>query len=344
MHKTEPAATSASTTTGISSNTPTEMTVQAPQADGLGPARSSSSSMVASTATNNSSPPLADDEHTPNAPASCCAASATGKVVAINDRNLVALNTEAVLRLQRGLYYESIQLFREGLHWLEVEGSNMLLRQSRGAMAVFPASTSSSTGSEVTVVRGNFNLDQQENIQRHFSLFDRAAVFLPVEDWEQHQEQTYPGRTTLSPARMAMIAAALLYNIGLAYHLIGLKSGDNQRAFLFEAINHYGAAAEMLTTIKLSIISLHKCSSQQPTNHQLVDKTKLLTLSVLNNQGHIFSLFHDIGRAHDSLMMLAARLREDDCRYDVSEVMMHFHLSVAIYSKGMGAFNAASAA
>lgn len=114
--------------------------------------------------------------------------------------------------------------------------------------------------------------------QRIFSVFNHGALF------EQKDTSSLPVGTYRT------IAASVVYNIALSYHLIGLQ-GAHRGSDFDKALKAYKAARDLLNATGESQLSA-------------TNDVNLLTLAIVNNMGHIHEQFYQLESAKDCLQEL----------------------------------------
>lgn len=145
------------------------------------------------------------------------------------------------------------------------------------------------------------------DFQEHhsFSLFVRAFVAPMTRD---------PTALSSKLAR-DRLTAALLFNLGLAYHLIGIKTTNNSHMNLRHSLKYYQMAMEILGR------SVH------------IDESKLMFLALSNNMGSIYSYFFERNKVRCCIQWMTAALKAlPDTDGELGKDYVHFQMNVIAVS------------
>lgn len=185
--------------------------------------------------------------------------------------DIIAMNNNAVNLMRQGSFQEAIPFFlsalRELYRIIEVQKRNI-------SMNIDPSNDDANVS--YTFVRGVSSVPVRDSLsylkpslyqdQDAFSIFDRAFLI------ESHSSE---GQTDATPV--------LLYNMGLAYQLLGMKDLRSQHSNLKKAMKAYRMATALATDF-------------------------LVSLAVVNNMGHLYSQCCDTRESQRCLDSLRAGL------------------------------------
>lgn len=206
--------------------------------------------------------------------------------------DLFDLHSRAALFVAQGRYREAIALSADALRALlatleveDVASPNQKLQVSVSLVPLPPLQTRASVETSDCGM---------------FTLFDHALLVGALPNYQ-------------------MIGALMLFNVGLAYHMIGLQSAS-KALNLRRAIRHYMMAESLLMNMSSP---LH----MQPS-------AMFSLLSVLNNQGHIHEYFFDSPNFDKTLgkmttLLQGASFHSNDCS-PVGQWLVEYRMTVLL--------------
>lgn len=130
-----------------------------------------------------------------------------------------------------------------------------------------------------------------------FELFDRAFVVSSPSSWQDEWSKQ------LAVVCQTM-AAILSFNVGLAYHLIGLKCGHSR--YLFMALKFYHMAQ---ASVQSPIITQQQSAGFPNSAPSIPTYHTLILLALINNRGNIFTFFRrflDVAYCGEEIVSLLA--------------------------------------
>jgi hypothetical protein len=216
--------------------------------------------------------------------------------------NILDFNSEGVNKMRKGSYQEATACFRQALEQLFSSDNNSSNREPQdveAARAIQPVLSNDLVQSIDLSETGAASFQEHHP----FSLFARAFV-IPT------------NKATSLSSRVARekMTAAILYNMGLAHHLLGIRDSINGQRSLKHALKFYQMAMEVLgRTVS-------------------IDETKLMFLAITNNMGSIYSHNFEINKVRVCLEWMAVSLKSlysttrDDM--NLGEEYIHFQMNV----------------
>jgi tetratricopeptide (TPR) repeat protein len=220
--------------------------------------------------------------------------------------DIIAVNNNAVSLMQQGSFQEAIPFFLSALRELHritrVQKQNMnmdLIDDENCVSRTFVREVRSvPLGDSLSYLKPSIYQDQDA-----FSIFDRAFLI----DIYSSEGQTY------------YTTPVLLYNMGLAYQLLGMEDLRSQHCNLKKAMKAYRMAAAIAND--------------------------LLFLAVLNNMGHIYSQFCDTQESQRCLDFLEAGLHaiQQDSQVETLEIEFRALQMNVLIMHGQRAVSAAAA-
>jgi hypothetical protein len=217
--------------------------------------------------------------------------------------NILDLNSKGVEQMRKGSYQGATACFRLALKQLFSNDNNCSNREPQdvegGAHAFQPVLSNDLVQSINISETGSASFQEQHP----FSLFARAFV-------------TSTNKATSLSSRVARdkMTAAILYNMGLAHHLLGIRDSINGQMNLKHALKFYQMAMEVLgRTVS-------------------IDETKLMFLAIVNNMGSIYSQNFERNKVRVCLEWMAVSLKSlnsttrDD--KDLGEEYLHFQMNI----------------
>jgi tetratricopeptide (TPR) repeat protein len=225
--------------------------------------------------------------------------------------DIITLNNNAVKLMQTGNVQKAIFVFRGALRELLHHVADDKNQEMEPAdKATFLPVRSVSLGDFLSLFKSSFCQDHHA-----FSIFDRALVIDSI-DFEASYS-TIAGQNCTS--------AVILFNMGLAYQLLGMQDLRSQQMSFKKAMQLYEMATDILQ------------SSGDEVNG-------LTWLAVSNNMGHIFSHFCETRETQLCLDRLQAGLHAF-LRSDVDileDEYLPFHMNVLVlHGQAAGAAAAA---
>lgn len=216
-------------------------------------------------------------------------------------------NNEAVqVFLRRGNHETSLQLLLKAL-----DGFRALIHENHQMNSQAPQDLSFST---VSLEKEDSKLTMDASPSNMFALFPKAFV---IYSKNVHDEGT-----------TAILSVGLMFNIGLAFHLRGLRRPGTSRSDLAEALRYY----------KLGLALVQQ-------NTRLCSESNafyLSSLALLNNAGHIFWHFCRIQEANNCINHMDTLLQGLNI-FNIAEDHAEFFLSNVFFSKSFE-INVAAAA
>jgi tetratricopeptide (TPR) repeat protein len=223
----------------------------------------------------------------------------------MNMTSVLNLNTKAIHLMREGLYTEAITLHHQALKELRssverdqhAEGPKNCT--SEGKQQTFIPMQTICLSGYLSLFKSSFYQDHHA-----FSLFSQALTIDPV---DLEAVPSVEGQNCLS--------VVILYNMGLAHQLQGMRDLNKQKTRFKSAMSLYKMAASILT----------KGSSD--TGEQV---NGLLSLAVSNNMGHLYSHFCEEQEVQDCLQWICAILELDQLNYQdlVGDDFNLFHMNV----------------
>jgi tetratricopeptide (TPR) repeat protein len=190
--------------------------------------------------------------------------------------DIIALNNNAVDLMRQGSFQEAIPAFLSALR--ELHRITGVQKQDMNMNPIDVGNSSSRTfarkvrtvplGDALSVLKPSIYQDQDA-----FSIFDRAFLIDSSDLASIYSSEGQNSTTTV-----------LLYNMGLAYQLLGMQDFHSQHSNLKKAMKAYRMAAAIAND--------------------------LVSLAVSNNMGHIYSYFCETQESQRCLDSLRAGLNE----------------------------------
>jgi len=225
-------------------------------------------------------------------------------------------NVEGAGLLKQGREQEAIISFSKGLRFilrnLEQEFSNQintipltLLRQHTGTMVNSTAEHSTRAIQSTPCLAANCDQDDV------FILFNRTLIL----------EETEPARPWSKNSYGSLMLGVIMYNLGLAMHLEGLKHGDSQK--LLEAMHVYFMAYSSLLEFK----------------RLLTDEDNAFDLALfalINNMAHIHAHFHrltEAGQWVNELKILLSVALKPSTNIMIDEDLWTFLMNACLFQK-----------
>jgi len=222
-------------------------------------------------------------------------------------RSVVTTNGRAVMLLEYGLYDESIHLLGLTLQALLFCFSPNGGRHPDELCAAGDQDVTLRTvdiwvrDSDASGMGQGAGQQLEQLVEGNFALYSGALIINGGDDQLVFEGNRY------------RISAAILYNAGLAYHLMGVRRpGRNQEKFFRRALNHYRNAARVIRRGELQ---------------QWTPSDNLLSLAIYNNLGWLHSYFLDVGQARNCLMNLNMILESSRPVMEFE----HFQLTVILF-------------
>jgi tetratricopeptide (TPR) repeat protein len=215
--------------------------------------------------------------------------------------DIIAMNNNAVNLMQQGCFQEAIPVFLSALRELHritgVQNQSMIMNMHDNIVSRAYAREVRSVplGDSLSYLKPSIYQEQDA-----FSIFDRAFLI----DIYSSEGQTF---TT----------SVLLYNMGLAYQLLGMKDLRSQHSNLKKAMKAYQMAAAIVAN-------------------------DLVSLAVANNMGHIYSQFCDTQQSQCCLDSLQAGLHAIQRGEILEDELSAFQMNVLVM-KGQKKVAAAAA-
>jgi hypothetical protein len=184
--------------------------------------------------------------------------------------DIIAVNTNAVNLMQQGCFRKAIPMFLSAIRELHritgVQNQNMIRAYAREVRSV-------PLGDSLSYLKPSIYQEQDA-----FSIFDRAFL---IDIYSSEGQQ--------------LAIPVLLYNMGLAYQLVGMEDLRSQHSNLKKAMKAYKMAATVAND--------------------------LVSLAVANNMGHIYSQFCDTQQSQCCLDSLQAGLHaiQQDSNVEILE-------------------------
>jgi len=223
--------------------------------------------------------------------------------------NIFSLNCQAVGLLREGQYNEASALFRAALNQLLshiVEGKQGLSSQGshEGIVKFRSVAIRESTGSSSKALHYDA-----------FSLYDRAFLL------DEGMVAEGSSLASLEQEDRNITSAILLYNLGLAYHLMGIGGTLS---------SHDHNLRKALKLYKMMLDVADHCHND--------DDCKIFYLAAWNNMGHIYSQFCEEGQVQSCLDWLRSVLavasdndetwNEDYFHFTMNILLLHGHSTV----------------
>jgi tetratricopeptide (TPR) repeat protein len=205
----------------------------------------------------------------------------------IQAMDIIAVNNNAVNLMQQGCFQEAIPFFLSALREFHriagVQKQNMNMEpiddDSTVSRPFVREVRSVPLGDSLSYLKPSIYQDQDA-----FSIFDRAFL---IDSSDLASIYSSEGQTFTTPV--------LLYNMGLAYQLLGMEDLRSQHSNLKKAMKAYRMAAAIAND--------------------------LVSLAVSNNKGHIYSQFCDTQESQRCLDSLQAGLQaiQQDSKVEILE-------------------------
>jgi tetratricopeptide (TPR) repeat protein len=221
--------------------------------------------------------------------------------------DIIALNNDAVNLMRHGSFQKAIPYFHSALR--ELHRIARVQRQSRNIVDPIAEDDDCKRKRSRTVVRevrtialGDTLSNLKPSIYREqdaFKVFDRAFL---IDSSDMASIYSSEGQTSTT--------TVLLYNMGLAYQLLGMQDFPNQQKNLKKAMKVYRMAAAIAND--------------------------LVSLAVSNNMGHIYSHFCETKDSQRCISCLLAGLQaiQQDSKVEILEDEFHaFHMNVLIMNQ-----------
>jgi hypothetical protein len=191
----------------------------------------------------------------------------------------VKLNCQGILMLQEKKNLEAIICFSLGLRSIH-SGSGILAvdhdAKKQNVDRQPPAPPYHDILVSVVLAREDLRVTHTDF---GFALYNRA-LHLPSDEIEEHSTKQLGLHNGIYDR---ILSAVFLYNIGLAHHLEALRNGESK--ILVNAINFYALAHQQLTVEQPSLDGKRQLKQEKNSN--------LALLALLNNMGHIHTVFRD---------------------------------------------------
>jgi tetratricopeptide (TPR) repeat protein len=215
----------------------------------------------------------------------------------------IPLNAQAVVLMQQGSFQEAISVFRTAI-------GELLGRPAGDDHQQENMDTTDNATPKLLSVRSvplEHSLLNTSSCQDHhaFSLFDRPLVIDGAEL-----------ATVSSFAVENCVSAVILFNMGLALQLQGMRNVDSLQTSYLKALIFYKMATEIL----------ERCTNSDDEVNCLV------YLAVANNMGQIYSTFCETSKAQQCLEWLQTILEaaKDSDAYILGDECHQFRMNVLI--------------
>jgi hypothetical protein len=212
---------------------------------------------------------------------------------------ILDLNRNGVDLMREGSFPKALTQFRCALQRLLADRKNAEPQDEKGSRACLLVRSVSSR--ELAFVSKMSSLDCRE--QHEFSLFDQVFVIESTDE-----------KVLSSEMNRNRTLVVVLYNMALAYHLMGTRDANDQKKNLKRSIRYYKMAMEVLR------------------RNKDIDEKKLMFLAISNNMGNIYSHVFETTRAQSCLESMASVLESlsSDPSVDMGDAYTFFHLNVVI--------------
>jgi tetratricopeptide (TPR) repeat protein len=227
--------------------------------------------------------------------------------------DIITLNNNAVKLMQQGNFQKAVSFFRGALrdllHLVAEDQQQHMDLADKVARSFLPV-RSVPLGDSLSLFKSSSNQDHHA-----FSIFDRALLIDSIDFEASYSSIAGQNRTS----------AVILFNMGLAYQLLGMQDLRSQQTSFVTAMQLYQMAADIL----------------QDSGDEV---DGLTCLAVSNNMGHIFSHFCETSGTKLCLDRLQAGLHAiQSSDVDVLEdEYLPFHMNVLVlHGQAAGAAAAA---
>jgi len=214
------------------------------------------------------------------------------------NNSIPCMNSKAIALLQDGCFNKATEILREAV-------TQLLLSVDKGTQEV-PCQPPAHELLKIQSVQINELSNTSKHmklVQDHttFSLYDRAFVIVG------------PGvKQTSCPEGQNRLSASLLYNLGLAYHLMGmLSNGVSQHKSLKKALKLYKSVLVVV--------------GRDPTS----DFGNIFNLAAWNNMGHIYAQSFSTNQVQHCLEQLRLTMAITNSTDEaLSEDYLHFRMNI----------------